>query len=154
MAVWCQFCFPFSSLPQGSVVSVSAAPFNLTSRPPRSWHWSFSTHTGYRHSKLQIREKKKKKNNLSDMAPKLQSKTLETKAQTCPPFEAGFSAEAAAESSGEDVPDRTAWISFQDCKNTALGLRITKCAPLQLTRRSFSLQSRRGGALSMACCHS
>lgn len=40
------------------------------------------------------------------MAPKLQSKTLETKAQTCPPSEAGFSAEAAAESSGEDVPDR------------------------------------------------
>jgi len=88
------------------------------------------------------------------MAPKLQSKTLETKAQTCPSFEAGFSVEAAAESSGEDVPDRTAWISFQDCKNTALGLRITKCAPLQLTKRSFSLQSRRGGALSMACCHS
>lgn len=60
MAVWCQFCFPFSSLPEGSVVSVPAAPFNLPSPPPRSWHWSFSTHTGYKHSKLQIREKKKR----------------------------------------------------------------------------------------------
>lgn len=100
-AVLCYFCFPFSSLPQGSVVSVSAAPFNLLSPHPRSWHWSFSTHTGYKHSKLQIREEKKPKNktkqkNLSDMAPKLQSKILETKAQTCPPSEAGFSAEAAA----------------------------------------------------------
>lgn len=62
-AVLCYFCFPFSSLPQGSVVSISAAPFNLLSPPPRSWHWSFSTHTGYKHSKLQIREEKKKNKN-------------------------------------------------------------------------------------------
>lgn len=91
-AVWCQFLL---------------LPLTFPPHPPRSWHWSFSTHTGYKHSKLQIREEKKTtKQNLSDMAPKLQSKTLETKAQTCPPSEAGFSAEAAAESSGEDVPDR------------------------------------------------
>lgn len=51
-------------------------------------------------------KKTNKKQTLSDMAPKFQSKTLETKAQTCPPSEAGFSAEVAAESSGEDVPDR------------------------------------------------
>lgn len=68
-AVLCYFCFPFSSLPQGSVVSVSAAPFNLLSPPPRSWHWSFSKHTRYKHSKLQIREGKKKKQ------PKLNKKT-------------------------------------------------------------------------------
>jgi len=59
MAAWCQFCFPFSSLPQGSVVSVYAAPLNLASPSPRSWHWSFSTHTDNKHSKLQIREEKK-----------------------------------------------------------------------------------------------
>lgn len=53
------------------------------------------------------------------MAPKLQSKTLETKAQSCPPS-AEFPVEAAAESSGEDVPDRMVSISFCDCKNTAL----------------------------------
>lgn len=40
------------------------------------------------------------------MAPKLQSKILETKAQTCPPSEEEFPAEAVAESSREDVPHR------------------------------------------------
>lgn len=42
------------------------------------------------------------------MAPKLQSKTLETKAQTCPLYEAQFPQKAAAESSGQAVPVRVA----------------------------------------------
>lgn len=44
---------------------------------------------------------------ISNMAPKLQSKTLETKAQTCPPFEDEFPAEAAAESSGDEPEGMT-----------------------------------------------
>lgn len=76
------------------------------------WHWSFSK------TQLQTQQTFFKKKN-SDMAPKLQSKTLETKAQSCPPS-AEFPVEAAAESSGEDVPDRMVSISFRDCKNTAL----------------------------------
>lgn len=39
------------------------------------------------------------------MAPKLQSKTLETKAQTCPLYEATLPQKAVAESSGQAVPE-------------------------------------------------
>lgn len=44
------------------------------------------------------------------MAPKLQSKTLETKAQTCPLNEATLPQKAVAESSGQAVPARVAGI--------------------------------------------
>lgn len=69
-------------------------------------HWLQTQQTSNKGGKKKTQQNKTKQKNLSDMAPKLQSKTLETKAQTCPPSEAGFSAEAAAESSREDVPDR------------------------------------------------
>lgn len=39
------------------------------------------------------------------MAPKLQSKTLETKAQTCPLYEATLPQKAVAESSEQAVPE-------------------------------------------------
>ena len=69
------------------------------------------------------------------MAPKLQSKTLETKAQTCPLYEAKFPQKAVAESSVQAVPARVAGIRVQGCQHTALGLRIIKGAPPPLTRR-------------------
>lgn len=78
---------------------------------------------------------KKKKKKTQDMAPKLQSKTLETKAQTCPLYEAKFPQKAVAESSGQAVPARVAGIRVQGCQHTALGLRIIKGAPPPLTRR-------------------
>lgn len=70
------------------------------------------------------------------MAPKLQSKTLETKAQTCPLYEATLPQKAVAESSGQAVPARVAGIRVQGCQHTALGLRMIKGAPPPLTRRS------------------
>lgn len=60
------------------------------------------------------------------MAPKLQSKTLETKAQTCPLYEAKLPQKAVAESSGQAVPARVAGIRVQGCQHTALGLRTIR----------------------------
>lgn len=78
--------------------------------PPPQWLALVLLNTHWlQHSKLK---------KITNMAPKLQNKTLETKAQTCPPSEE-FPGEAAAESSG-DVSDRMTCISFHDCKNTAL----------------------------------
>lgn len=87
------------------------------------------------------------------MAPKLQSKTLETKAQTCPLYEAQFPQKAAAESSGQAVPARVAG-SGSRAASAASGLRITKGAPPPLTRRPSQLQSQEGSTLSRACCRS
>lgn len=128
-------------------IPIAAAILPLPPPTPGGWHWSFSTHTGYNTANFF------KKSAIWHLNSKV--KYWKQKAQTCPPSEELFPAEAAAESSREDVPDRMTWISFCDCKNTALkSFWISKRTPPQLTRRSFSLQFQRGGALSMACCHS
>lgn len=96
-----------------------------------------NTH-GLQHSKLK---------KITNMAPKLQSKTLETKAQTCPPSEE-FPGEAVAESSG-DVSDRMTCISFHDCKNTALKSSESPSALLPNLPEDPSHSSSRGEGRSV-----
>lgn len=77
------------------------------------------------------------------MAPKLQSKTLETKAQTCPLNEAQSPQKAAAESSGHAVAAGVAG-SGSRAASAASGLRTTKGAPPPLTRRPAHSSPKRG----------
>lgn len=87
------------------------------------------------------------------MAPKLQSKTLETKAQTCPLYEAKLPQKAVAGSSGQAVPARVAGIRVQGCQHTALGLPSLRVLLPHLPEDPLTPVSQ-GSTLSTACCHS